>query len=201
MKYELNTKIGNLLIVDYSSSKCYYRFKCSCGKEFIGTAQTIKQKYKQLEKFGTAGCKLCINKIRREQLPEVEFYTPIYKQYKRDAIKRSNRTFELSKEEATKLFTSSCHYCNANPSNSIKIGERIITYQGIDRMEQDKGYISSNVVPCCKTCNYAKNVLNYNEFLQHINKIYNNVQRLDRKIVGSSDPKWEAPYLFKREMI
>lgn len=195
IKYPVNTKIGEIIIISYDPTKCYYGFECSCGKQFIGTTQSIAQKELQVEEFGTSGCKGCMGKVKRELLSDEELYKPIFKQYIRGAKKRNDKEFNLSYSHCLGLFKSNCHYCNRQPSNVIKIGQRIITYQGIDRMEQDTGYIKTNVVPCCKQCNYAKNTLNYQEFLDLISNIYNNVQRLDRKIVDSSESKWKESEL------
>jgi hypothetical protein len=193
MKYKIGTKIGKLTIVDYDSNKCYYYFKCDCNECFVGTTQTIKAKQSLLQKYKTAGCKLCMNVVRRQHLSDAELFLPIYKQYKRGSTKRfKDRVFKLTLEECISMFKSKCFYCLVDPSNSIKVGQRIINYQGIDRLEQDKGYTTDNVVPCCKTCNYSKNTLDYKNFIEHITKIYINVQRLDRKVVESSGSKQEA---------
>lgn len=44
MKYPIGTQIGKLTVISYDPTKCYYGFKCSCEKEFIGTTQTVNQK-------------------------------------------------------------------------------------------------------------------------------------------------------------
>jgi hypothetical protein len=38
-------------------------------------------------------------------------------------------------------------------------------YSGIDRIDPTHGYISDNVVPCCRTCNVAKLKMTRDEFL------------------------------------
>lgn len=45
-------------------------------------------------------------------------------------------------------------------------------FNEIDRVDNSKGYITSNVVPCCKFCNAAKGTSTVTEFmywLTHIN--------------------------------
>ena len=195
MKYSIGTKIGELTIISYDPAKCYYGFRCSCDKQFIGTTQSINQKLAQEKEFGTAACKSCLGKIKRSLLTDEELYRPIYKEYIRGAHKRDQREFKLTYSHCLKLFKNNCHYCNSKPSNVIKIGQRVITYQGIDRMEQNIGYLETNVVPCCKNCNYAKNILNYNEFIDLITRIYNNVQRPEQTLVDPSGPKWKEPEL------
>jgi 5-methylcytosine-specific restriction endonuclease McrA len=44
-------------------------------------------------------------------------------------------------------------------------------YSGIDRKDSSKGYILSNVVSCCFTCNKAKGTMSEKEFLEWIDRI------------------------------
>lgn len=68
-----------------------------------------------------------------------------YKRYKRAAL-NSNRAFAITREFFELLVTCPCHYCGAEPS----------PLNGVDRVLNDHGYYVSNVVPCCKHCNFAK---------------------------------------------
>ena len=40
------------------------------------------------------------------------------------------------------------------------------------RMDSKLDYTLDNCVPCCKTCNYLKKDLTFEEFKSHTNKIY-----------------------------
>ena len=62
-----------------------------------------------------------------------------------------------------------CHYCGEN-------FERTTGY-GIDRINSDLGYTKENSVACCSKCNYAKQSLEYYEFISHIIKIVNNTRK------------------------
>jgi 5-methylcytosine-specific restriction endonuclease McrA len=71
-------------------------------------------------------------------------------------------SWELTIDEFRKLSLSSCAYCGAPPSNSGKHSVRSngrFRYSGLDRVDNTVGYTLANVVPCCKTCNQAKNNL------------------------------------------
>lgn len=85
-----------------------------------------------------------------------------YISYKASANVRGH-SFELQKEEFVSLITGDCHYCGKKESN------------GIDRKDSSIGYTTSNAVPCCKTCNYMKGTLKYDDFLNHISVIYKNI--------------------------
>lgn len=74
---------------------------------------------------------------------------------------RHKRDFELNREELTKIVTAPCHYCG-------EIGDKP---NGIDRIDNEIGYILTNVVSCCKDCNYMKSVHEQSYFLNHIKKI------------------------------
>lgn len=79
-----------------------------------------------------------------------------------------------------------CHYCNAPPSSSfneasfasrpdvseLQRQQGTFTYNGLDRMDSSRGHSPDNIVPCCKHCNWMKNDMPYQEFREHIQKIY-----------------------------
>lgn len=86
-------------------------------------------------------------------------------QYKRDA-KKDGREWQLTDEEATFMFRSSCHYCGTQPKTS----------GGIDRKDNERGYVRDNTVPCCRKCNTAKRQRSYAEFMQWIDRIKENTK-------------------------
>jgi hypothetical protein len=76
--------------------------------------------------------------------------------------KRRNIDFDLSEKQFTELLYMDCVYCgqSANPKRN-----------GIDRVANELGYISDNVVPCCFKCNQMKGKLSNSDFFKHILKI------------------------------
>ncbi len=48
---------------------------------------------------------------------------------------------------------------------------------GIDRMDNNIGYVLSNCVTCCGQCNIFKLNLSITDFLIHINKIHEYMSR------------------------
>lgn len=82
------------------------------------------------------------------------------------------RNFELSPDEFESIISRNCYYCGEAPRTrrwaSIK-GD--ITYNGIDRVDNTKGYTLTNVVPCCSTCNLWKKNKNTVDFLTHAEKV------------------------------
>jgi hypothetical protein len=67
------------------------------------------------------------------------------------------------------MFSTNCHYCEAPPV----LDNRKLVRNGIDRVDSSKGYVTDNVVPCCRDCNVAKSDLSKAEFLNLVEKIYN----------------------------
>lgn len=81
------------------------------------------------------------------------------------AIQRG-KNWELTNMDSYKLIISSCYYCGFTPewpNNRV----------GIDRKDNQIGYIISNCVPCCFTCNSAKGELTAEEFYTWIKRLYN----------------------------
>lgn len=74
----------------------------------------------------------------------------------------------------------SCFYCGLKSSNEKRdkkkngkyISDEIIKYNGIDRIDNTKGYTKDNIVACCKHCNYAKRSMTTKEFLSFVKRIY-----------------------------
>jgi len=70
--------------------------------------------------------------------------------YKKNASYRG-LDWDLNIDQVDILFSGICHYCGG-----VKCG--------IDRVDNNVGYIIDNCVPCCTICNLAKRNLNVDEF-------------------------------------
>ena len=87
-------------------------------------------------------------------------YLGKYLGYRANA-KRKGHYWDLSREEFSSFWGVPCNYC----------GGRIETI-GLDRVNNSKGYILDNLVPCCKECNLMKRAMDVSVFLSYIQKIY-----------------------------
>lgn len=95
----------------------------------------------------------------------------MYRQYRNNA-KLKKRDFHLTFELYKEIVRKNCHYCGDIPRvRTPKVSPAPIPVNGIDRVRQDEGYVLSNVVPCCPTCNTMKWNLSKRDFLLHIKKI------------------------------
>ncbi len=93
----------------------------------------------------------------------------------RAAAKRRGLHFALGFEEFRDLITSECRYCGDAPSNlrAVHDGgiEYAIPYQGIDRVDNVRGYERENVVPCCAECNRSKGAQSEQDFVERARRV------------------------------
>lgn len=125
-------------------------------------------------------CKIKINSQKElaEKNLELVCASNLLSQLKRRYLKKG-LTSNLSAKEVLDLVKLNCHYCNSEPSNQKIYKQRhfqyTFIYNGLDRIDSKKGYIRGNVVTCCKKCNLAKSDMTYQDFINHIIKIYKNI--------------------------
>jgi Zn ribbon nucleic-acid-binding protein len=115
----------------------------------------------------------------------------ILSSYKANA-KNRGYVFEIGNEKFFELLNGNCYYCNAKPrlANYIskatqKHPEYNFYINGVDRLDNDKGYIEGNVVSCCTACNLMKKELHHKHFINKIFSIYKNLNLDKNKI------KWQ----------
>lgn len=95
-----------------------------------------------------------------------ELNTKTFEIYKYSAKKR-NLEFSITIEQLTQIVKGKCYYCDFEPR---KYADGI--RNGIDRLNSKKGYIESNVISCCSTCNMMKGKLSHDIFMDKIKTIY-----------------------------
>lgn len=140
----------------------YWRCRCDCGRETLTSSASLLA--------GTSSCKPC------SQVPKNPVWQQVYGLYKRNA-RRTKKAFELTTDQFLHLITSNCDYCGREPSQKLWQGtanpaHAAFRWNGIDRIDSDKGYVEGNVVPCCQPCNEMKSDKSRDEFLRLIAAIY-----------------------------
>lgn len=80
------------------------------------------------------------------------------------------KVVEITDDEIYRLSQSLCLFCGAAPSTPVKEGHY---RNGIDRLDNTKGYIPGNVAPCCHVCNMMKHRRTVEEFLAHVERVHN----------------------------
>lgn len=85
-----------------------------------------------------------------------------FHQYRRNA-KTKNRAFELTKKAYDELINQPCVYCRRDITETNR--------SGIDRIDNDLGYVSGNMQPCCSECNVMRGALTVEAFLEKASRI------------------------------
>ncbi len=92
-------------------------------------------------------------------------------QYKRDAHKRGY-TYELTNDVMEYMIYQPCHYCGRSKISILPSRKGTRTYEyrynGIDRKDNNLGYVEGNVVTCCIVCNRAKHGMSYEDFITYL---------------------------------
>jgi hypothetical protein len=153
------------------------KVQCECGKTKDVQLNNVTGGHSVC--CGYNPCKIPFNKNKRN--PETT-YNSIYYAYKKGAIDRGH-VFDLTKDEFKSFLDKRCYYCNDDPSSlyqiknsktgEVRAGIPLI-YNGIDRIDNLLGYTMDNSITCCETCNRMKRAHEYNFFLNHVKKIYEN---------------------------
>lgn len=164
-------KYGRLTVIKLhgiENYRSYWLCKCDCGEEKVICGASL---------YGgnSRSCGCYALEIRRKLLPGESGFNRLLRNYVRGTRERGIK-FELSVEKFRKIVSGNCNYCGATPANKIsddfsEYSEFV--YNGIDRMDNFKGYEENNVVSCCGRCNRMKGVLGKDEFINQCILIYN----------------------------
>lgn len=141
-----------------TNSLAFWFFMCDCGRKKIIRPSKVFSKNGTTKSCGCLKGKYENNGI-----------TKIFASYKKNA-KIRNLVFNLSIEDFSRITSEKCHYCNILPSRLSKSKYNIYLYNGIDRKNNKIGYELNNCLPCCTLCNKAKRDLDYDIFIEWINR-------------------------------
>ena len=117
--------------------------------------------------------------VRHPRVDKAKDNTPaknkLFYKYRMQA-KRRNISFNLSIYDFLNIIENECYYCGNGLLNiEITTSGHTLKYNGIDRVDNSKGYDSDNVVSCCKICNKMKSDLDIKDFKNQIKKIHNHI--------------------------
>lgn len=164
-------KFGKLTVIKRSFPNNKYNnsrwlCRCDCGKEKITFRSYLIQGHTK-----SCGCL----RSGRGRLPKgIASLRERFRQYKQ-AAKMRGYIFDLTEKQFAKLTQQNCHYCGAKPNNKQKTRtnyHEVYIYNGLDRVDNTKGYTIDNVVSCCKICNNKKGAMTLREFKNWIEKVY-----------------------------
>jgi hypothetical protein len=129
----------------------WFECRCHCGKIFECTNPSLRK---------SCGC---------VKLKDGADLRNLYRSYRAGAVSRG-LDFSITLEEFAAISGQNCAYCNS-PPRTRKYRIRLITFNGVDRLDSSSGYTSGNVVPCCKRCNIAKLDSTVAEFAEWIDAV------------------------------
>jgi hypothetical protein len=147
-----------------SGHRTHARVRCVCEK-----AKLVSKS--QLISGGTISCG-----CHREGKKVGADWRALHRILCHGAIKR-NLPVEISSDHVQMLGEMSCFYCGREPSNtrSTQRSPRQTSYNGIDRADNQRGYLYGNVLPCCRYCNRAKRDYPLEIFIEQIRRYGSNL--------------------------
>ena len=173
-------KFGRLLVIEKTDIRkrknIVWKCQCDCGVLCDKITTDLVN-----DRIKSCGCLLeDFNKQLR--LPPGEYgLNRLYKNYKASANTRKLE-FAISKEAFANLTKLNCFYCGVEPRsisapvstktsslNAVENSKYI--YNGLDRVDNSKGYVLDNVVTCCEYCNRAKLTMTQEAFIELANRI------------------------------
>jgi len=169
-KSKIGKTFHQLTILDITTgTQCdeiYYKCECICGN-----IKNIRAYAVNTGRTRSCGClaKETTAKLARKYDTE-PVYNKVITMYSINATRRGLE-WKLSHLECIQLMKGTCYYCGEIASNTSKTSSQTIQYNGIDRIDNTKGYTLDNTVSCCKICNRAKSNMDYSEFMSWIQKI------------------------------
>lgn len=174
-------QFGYLTVVAFERTenrRTHWSCVCRCGTKHIATRSNLVS-------GGTTSCG-CLKKEQRKYKEATINHE--YNQHKNGGMRRGYGFME--KEQWLSVAQLPCAYCGEldirNKAVSCKNGKgysrlpeaEIVlwncTLNGVDRVNNDAGYVFGNCVPCCEKCNRMKMSLGVDDFLNHVRRIYEN---------------------------
>jgi len=167
----LGKRFSALEVIDsiYNKHGCRYVCVCDCGEmKLLLPSDLIKKN------STSCGCGIHSNNARiKEDRTAIALSRAYRKSIKRHCEISPDIPSDMTRENFYALFQGNCFYCGRKPSNSFpdKTFGNIISYQGIDRVDSNRGYFKDNCVSCCTFCNNFKSDLTQEAFLEKIQQI------------------------------
>jgi hypothetical protein len=182
----IGEKFGRLTVLSDTGKRPNKRivYLCACD---CGNTKEIMDSNLKNQKVPSCGChtkELYQNRSWGE--PGNNSFRYLFNRNQNNA-KNRNYEFTLNFEQFKILIQKKCFYCGSEPKpynyylkndGSVKkmctkvyqetIDRSWINANGIDRVDNNKGYTVANSAPCCEQCNRAKLDWTHNEFMNWI---------------------------------
>lgn len=172
---EIVGKILVLFILNYKGESIIHCFNCHVTSLMKTNTLITRKKQSQKE-----SCFQCTNsKIFYED----RVYATLKHQFDqcqkdtRRVRKPERSVWELDFKTFKKLVYDSCFYCGIIGIRNVKDkhSDTRIRINGIDRIDNSKGYLKNNVVTSCFQCNQSKRHLSLDEFREWAKRLCQNM--------------------------
>lgn len=165
-------KFGQLTVMKWIPRKKIWLCKCTCGRMTNSRTWSLKNGKHQR-------CKECGRHRDRitARLPnDLGIKRDMYRLYKSSA-KRRDYVFHLTEERFFKLIALPCVYCGGEPMDRPDYYRkgRMMKANGIDRVNNSKGYTKANCVSCCDICNNSKSILSVKQWKEWIKQVHKHI--------------------------
>ena len=159
-----------------------YQICIKCGKDYekflthANNTSKLCKKCNQIQKNQDVNREDRVRIFKQEKLKNIPSY---FTDYINSAFKRGY-SMDLQFDDFKEMVQKPCYYCNTYKSDELN---------GIDRIDNTKGYTNDNTVPCCGICNRIK--LNYHPlfFLEKCKLILSQDKNTDQFV-----SKWKEYY-------
>lgn len=157
-------RYGSLVAIEFveTTPKGRWLCRCDCGGEKMALGPFLAKGITR-----HCGCQ----RLQPNRLPPgTASRNACLRTYQRGARDRG-LCWDLTGEDFDRLTSQDCFYCGYPPSNTYSGHSTPFVYNGIDRVDNDLGYVIENVVPCCKACNQAKMAMTFDDFMAWIARL------------------------------
>jgi len=174
-------KYGKLIVLKFShykqeksgSQRAFWECECECGNTTVVNNSNLV----------SGNCRSCgclhqerLKRLHESNIKQDVAFQAIIRDYKRGA-KQRGFDFLLTKDQFRQLTKQNCFYCGIEPQRiKDRNGQHVFknsvyVYNGIDRIDNNVGYVFENCVTCCTECNWAKGTKTQKEFLRWIERM------------------------------
>ena len=159
-------KFGRLVVIQIEGVTKWgavtWLCECDCGNRVVKRGDSLR-----LGKTKSCGC---LQKERTSEACSLPVGEAAFNQIfgrMQSSARRRGFEWRLTKEQVHALTQQLCYYCGVEPNQGSNLSTNhngAFIYNGIDRIDNTKGYTINNVVPCCGICNVAKNTQTLEQF-------------------------------------
>ena len=140
---------------------------CECGTVKIISPYDITKR-----KVYSCGCYHKEEMSKRQIKPNNQASKRKYFNTYKAGAKTRHIDFQLTEEQVYNISQNNCYYCNKEPQRVINSIGGFIYVNGIDRVDNTKGYLFENCVSCCKDCNKIKHYVTPNIIIKAYKFLY-----------------------------